>query len=34
MKTIRTAITAVSGHVPEYVLTNKELEGMVDTTDE
>lgn len=28
------AITAVNGYVPEYVLTNKELEKMVDTTDE
>ncbi|PCJ89881.1 MAG: 3-oxoacyl-ACP synthase [Flavobacteriales bacterium] len=31
---IRAAITAVNGHVPDYVLTNKELETMVDTTDE
>jgi 3-oxoacyl-[acyl-carrier-protein] synthase-3 len=28
------AITAVGGYVPEYILTNKELEKMVDTTDE
>ncbi len=28
------AITAVNAWVPDYVLTNKELEGMVDTTDE
>ncbi|MEM1322669.1 MAG: beta-ketoacyl-ACP synthase III [Bacteroidota bacterium] len=28
------AITGVCGYVPDYVLTNKELEGMVDTTDE
>ncbi len=28
------AITAVAGHVPEYKLTNKELETMVDTNDE
>lgn len=28
------AITAVNGYVPEYVLTNQELETMVDTTDE
>ena len=28
------AITAVNGYVPDYVLTNKELEKMVDTTDE
>jgi 3-oxoacyl-[acyl-carrier-protein] synthase III len=31
---IRAAITAVAGYVPEYVLTNQELEKMVDTTDE
>ena len=28
------SITAVGGYVPEYRLTNKELETMVDTTDE
>lgn len=28
------AITAVGGYVPEYILTNKELESMVDTNDE
>ncbi len=28
------AITGVHGYVPEYVLTNEELEKMVDTTDE
>ncbi|MBS1645860.1 MAG: ketoacyl-ACP synthase III [Bacteroidetes bacterium] len=28
------AITAVGGNVPNYVLTNQELEKMVDTTDE
>jgi 3-oxoacyl-[acyl-carrier-protein] synthase III len=28
------AITAVGGYVPPYILTNKELEGMVDTNDE
>ena len=28
------AITAVSGWVPDYVLTNEELEKMVDTNDE
>lgn len=28
------AITAVHGYVPEYILTNKELETMVDTSDE
>jgi 3-oxoacyl-[acyl-carrier-protein] synthase III len=31
---IRAAITAVAGYVPDYILTNKELEKMVDTTDE
>jgi 3-oxoacyl-[acyl-carrier-protein] synthase-3 len=31
---IRAAITAVSAYLPEYVLTNKELETMVDTNDE
>ena len=28
------AITAVGGYVPEYRLTNKELETLVDTTDD
>lgn len=28
------AITAVNGYVPEYILTNAELEKLVDTTDE
>jgi len=27
-------ITAVSGYVPEQTLTNKDLEGMMDTSDE
>ena len=31
---ISAAITAVGGYVPEYRLTNKELETMVDTNDE
>lgn len=31
---IHAAITAVNGYVPDYILTNKELEGMVDTNDE
>jgi 3-oxoacyl-[acyl-carrier-protein] synthase-3 len=31
---IQAAITAVSGYVPDYILTNKELETMVDTNDE
>ena len=33
-KSIRAAITGVHGYVPEYILTNAELEKMVDTTDE
>lgn len=34
MGTINAAITGVGGYVPEYVMTNKELEKIVDTTDE
>jgi len=34
MTKISAAITAVGKYVPDYVLTNKELEGMVDTNDE
>lgn len=34
MTKLRAAITAVSGYLPDYVLTNKELETMVDTNDE
>lgn len=34
MKNITAAITGVQGFVPSYVLTNKELETLVDTTDE
>lgn len=34
MSKIHAAITAVSGYVPDYILTNKELETMVDTNDE
>lgn len=34
MSTIRAAITGVQGYVPEYVLTNKELEKIVETNDE
>ncbi len=34
MHKIRAAITGVQGYVPDYILTNKELETMVDTTDE
>jgi 3-oxoacyl-[acyl-carrier-protein] synthase-3 len=32
MREINAAITAIGGHVPDYVLTNQELEKMVDTT--
>jgi cytochrome P450 len=31
---IHAAITGVAGYVPEYVLTNDELEKLVDTNDE
>jgi len=34
MNKIHAAITAVNGYVPEYVLTNHELETIVDTNDE
>jgi len=34
MSDVKAAITAVGGYVPEYVLTNKILESMVDTNDE
>jgi 3-oxoacyl-[acyl-carrier-protein] synthase-3 len=34
MNKIRAAITGVGGYVPDYILTNKELETIVDTTDE
>ena len=34
MSKITAAITAVGGYVPEYRLTNKELEKMVETNDE
>jgi 3-oxoacyl-[acyl-carrier-protein] synthase-3 len=34
MSKIRAAITGVGGYVPDYILTNKELETIVDTTDE
>ena len=33
-KKIRAVITGIQGYVPEYVLTNHELETMVDTNDE
>lgn len=34
MEKIRAAITAVHTFLPDYILTNKELEKLVDTTDE
>jgi 3-oxoacyl-[acyl-carrier-protein] synthase-3 len=34
MSKIHAAITSVGGYVPDYVLTNQELETMVDTNDE
>jgi 3-oxoacyl-[acyl-carrier-protein] synthase-3 len=34
MNKVSAAITGVFGYVPPYVLTNKELEGMVDTNEE
>lgn len=34
MPKIHAAITAVGGYVPDYILTNAELETMVDTNDE
>ncbi len=34
MTKIKAAITAINGYLPDYILTNQELEKMVDTTDE
>ena len=34
MQKIHAAITAVGGYVPDYVMTNAEMETIVDTTDE
>jgi 3-oxoacyl-[acyl-carrier-protein] synthase-3 len=34
MQKLRAAITGIHGWVPEYILTNKELEAIVDTNDE
>mgnify|MGYP001118835992 CR=1 FL=1 len=34
MSKITAAVTGVAGYVPDYVLSNKELEAMVDTTDD
>src|SRR5260221_7134203 len=34
MSIIHAAITGVGGYVPDYILTNQELETMVETSDE
>ena len=34
MGKINAVITGVQGYVPDYILTNKELETLVDTNDE
>ncbi|MBO97877.1 MAG: 3-oxoacyl-ACP synthase [Flavobacteriales bacterium] len=34
MNKVKAAITGVAGYVPDYILTNKELEGIIDTNDE
>ncbi|RZK51179.1 MAG: 3-oxoacyl-ACP synthase, partial [Pedobacter sp.] len=34
MNKIHAAITAVNGYVPDYIMTNKEMETLVDTSDE
>src|SRR6202012_4209088 len=34
MQKIHAAITAVGGYVPDYIMTNAEMETMMDTTDE
>lgn len=34
MTNVRAAITAVASHLPDYILTNAELEKLVDTSDE
>ncbi|MEQ9412508.1 MAG: 3-oxoacyl-ACP synthase, partial [Cyclobacteriaceae bacterium] len=34
MSEIKAAITGVGGYVPDYILTNKELETMVETSDD
>ncbi len=34
MDKIRAMITGIQGYVPDYILTNKELEKLVDTNDE
>jgi len=34
MSKITAAITAVNGYVPDYIMTNQELETLIETTDE
>lgn len=34
MNKIHAAITAVNGYVPDYIMTNKEMESFVETSDE
>ena len=34
MTKITAVITGIQGYVPDYILTNNELENMVDTNDE
>jgi len=34
MASFKAAITSIQAFVPDYILTNMELETMVDTTDE
>jgi 3-oxoacyl-[acyl-carrier-protein] synthase-3 len=34
MKKLNAVITSVGAYVPDYILTNEELSGMVDTSDE
>ena len=34
MSNLKAAITGVAGYVPDYILTNQELETIIDTNDE
>ena len=34
MNNIKAAITGIEAFLPDYILTNEELSGMVDTSDE
>jgi len=34
MSTLRAAITGINAYLPDYILTNQELEKLIDTTDE